>query len=322
MSKPKLFFMCGIPGAGKSTWLENHEDELDFVIHSSDAIREEFGDVNDQSKNNDVFSILHRRVKEDLLNRKNVAYDSTGLKRKNRLHFLKEIEHIPCEKICMLFATPIEICKKNNANRERKVPEEVIDRMVKSFEVPCYCAEKWDKIQIVWWDWKKDGMEFDFYKDLESWRSISHNNPHHRLSIGDHMIEASNHYSSMCEYYEDWNTEDRLLSMAILMHDCGKLFCREFKDSKGNPCEHAHYYEHHNAGSLISLFYLKDLFEDESMRFTDDEILHISLLINLHMRHFLAYKNSDKAREKDRRLFGDEILAELDVLRECDLASH
>ena len=316
MNKPILYLTCGMPGSGKSTWLENHKEELDFIIHSSDFIRSELGDINDQSQNELVFNTLHKRVKEDLLNGKNVAYDATSLNRRKRLSFLREIQDIPCEKICVLFATPIEICKVNNANRERKVPEEVIDRMIRNFEVPCV-QEGWNKVQIVWWDWQSEGMKFDFHEDVEKWRSISHDNPHHSNSIGDHMIKA-------WEY--SWKNSDScsdslLLDLSAYMHDCGKIKTKEFINSKGEPCDSAHYYEHHNVSAYESLFYLKDLFTEDA-KLNDEEILYVSLLINMHMRPFLAYKDSDKSRERDRRLFGDNFMKDLDFLHMCDLAAH
>lgn len=303
----KLYVTIGIPGAGKSTWLENNKDSLDYVIHSSDNIRAELGDVNDQSKNELVFTTLHKRIKEDLLNGKNVAYDATNLKRKNRLHFLRQIEHIPCEKICVLFATPIECCKANNANRERKVPEEVIERMIRNFEIPAY-AEGWNDIKIVYWDHKEE-LKFNFLDDLVKWRLISQNNPHHSLSIGDHMLSASGHYSNMCEGYE------RLLGTAILMHDCGKPYVKEFKNSKGEDSESAHFYQHHSVGSYLSLFYLKDMFSTE-------DILYIALLIEQHMKPFLSWDKSDKAKEKDRKLFGDDFINHITILHKCDLLAH
>lgn len=313
----KLYFLCGLPGSSKSTWTENNKDKLNAVIHSSDEIRAELTNINDQSQNELVFNTLHKRVKEDLLNGKNVIYYSTGLKRKNRRHLIDNVlKDVPCEKICVLFATPYECCLKNNAAGDRKVPEHVIERMYKNFEVPCY-AEKWDDIQIVWWDYEKDGMKFNYHKDLESWRKVSQNNPHHTLSIGDHMISALEHYCGACKWYEDMCNETRVLSMAIFMHDCGKPFTKAFIDSHGNPTESAHFYQHHLVGSYLSLFYLKEL-----KHFTDDEILHISLLIGLHMQPFLSWDKSDKAKEKDRRLFDNDVIEQVEILHECDLAAH
>ena len=309
----KLYFLCGLVASGKSTWAEAHKDELNAVIHSSDSIREELGDVNDQSKNDLVFDTLHKRIKEDLLNGKNVIMDQTGLKRKNRLHIINNIlRDVPCEKICVLFATPLDICKTNNANRERKVPEEVIDRMVKSFEVPCYSAEKWDDIKIVWWDWKKDGMEFNIFHDLMEWCKISQDSPHHTFSIGDHMFSAYCHY-----IHNNMDNINDLLADCVLLHDCGKPYVKSYVDKDGNVGERARYYEHHNTGSYFSLFYLK-----ETERYTDEKILYGSLLIGLHMRHFMAWKDSEKSKEKDRRLFGYETIRHLEQINMCDLAAH
>lgn len=306
----KIYFMCGIPGSGKSTWIKNNKEKLDFAIHSSDSIREEFGDVNDQNNNELVFKTLHSRVKEDLLNGKNVAYDATNLSRKRRINFINnELRDISCEKICVLFATPYGVCINNNKNRERKVPEEVLKRMYLNFECPCK-QEGWDDIQIVYWDYKKDGLEFNITEDLCSWTKISHDNPHHTLSIGGHMLKADDCYAEMDVEHSP------LLYDVIIMHDCGKPFCRGYIDSKGNPSTSAKYYQHHNVGSYLSLFYLKEL------KYTDEEVLYGSLLINLHMRYFMAWKDSRKAKERDRKLFGDKAISDLEIINTCDLAAH
>ena len=312
MNKPKIYFCVGLPGSGKSTWAENNKEELNAIIHSSDNIRSELGDVNDQSQNELVFTTLHKRIKEDLLHGKNVIYDSTGISRKNRMHFLRQIENIYCEKICVLFATPIISCRKNNRNRDRQVPEDVITKMVKSFNVPCK-QEGWDSIQIVYWDYIEDGLLFNFDKDVGKWKSISHNNPHHALTIGDHMIAA---YDYMWE-----NTDNIYLIIAAYLHDCGKVICKRFVDHKGNQSEIAHFYNHENVSSYNSLFYLKEFFEEIYNKFTDQEILYIALLIELHMRPYVWTKSA-KAKAKDERIFGDHIIKDLKMLNRADRAAH
>lgn len=312
MEAPILYMLCGLPASGKSAWAESNKDNLNATIYSSDAIRQELGDVNDQSKNEDVFNILHKRIKDDLINGKNVIYDATNLKRKNRLHFFRQIQEIHCKKICMLFATPYEICLKNNKNRERHVPEEVIKRMYLNFETPWY-SEGFDDIEIVYWDYDKDGLSYHIINDLLKWENISHDNPHHTLSIGEHMGHASYHYS------ENFNPPDMKVYLATLMHDCGKVFTKGYVDSNGNPCETAHYYQHHCVGSYMSLFYLKE-FKPKS--WTNYDVLYVSLLVGLHMRPYLAWEKSDKAKEKDRKLFGDDIIKAIEIIHECDLAAH
>lgn len=317
MNKPICAFLCGLPGSGKSTWANTNKEKLNAVIHSSDAIREELGDINDQSKNDLIFKILHNRVKEDLLCGQNVIVDATGLNRKKRKYFIDYVlRNVPCEKVCVLFATPIISCRKNNRNRDRQVPDEVITRMYRGFNVPCR-QEGWDDIKIVWYDWSKDNLVFDINKDVEKWKSINHDNPHHQLSVGDHMEKAYWHMfdKADCSY-----KDDPLLCFAAYMHDCGKPITKVFVDGKGNPSEVAYFYQHENVGSLISLFYLKELFEGE-LKFTDEEILYISLLIELHMRPYVWDKSS-KAKERDRRLYGDSIIGHLLLVNECDRLAH
>jgi predicted kinase len=312
----KLFFTVGLVASGKSTWCEANKDKFNMVIHSSDAIREELSDINDQNNNQQVFDILHKRVKEDLLNDKNVCYDATNLNRKKRIAFLNQIKHIPCEKICVLFATPFDICKRNNANRDRKVPEYVLEKMIRNFEVPCR-QEGWDDIQIVWWDYESEGIRFDIHKDVEKWRSVPHDNPHHKFSIGDHMLKAYEH-----AYINSYNNV--YLPIICYMHDCGKVHTKKFEDGKGNTTSTAHFLEHHNVGSYFSLFYLKDLFKEDNMDicFSDEEILFMSLVVNLHMRPLLAWKQSSKAKEKDERLFGSKTICYIEFINKCDLAAH
>ena len=138
----KIVMMVGLPGSGKSTYADKLK-EKGYVIHSSDNIREEFGDINDQSKNNDVFVTLHRRIKTDLKDSKNVVFDATNLSRKRRMAFLRELKNIPCEKECVLIATPYEMCMAQNIKRDRKVPFEVIFNMLKSLIKPSVIFSKY-----------------------------------------------------------------------------------------------------------------------------------------------------------------------------------
>ena len=78
-----LYILTGLPGSGKSTWAK--ENLPNAVVVCKDTIREEIcGDVNDQSKNKEVFNIARTRTKKLLEEGKDVITDATHLTRKQR----------------------------------------------------------------------------------------------------------------------------------------------------------------------------------------------------------------------------------------------
>lgn len=126
----KLYTLCGLPGSGKSTAAE----KLDGIIFSSDAIRKElYGDENIQGNGKQVFQVLNNRVRKALAEGKNAVYDATNITAKRRKNIVSSFD---AEHICIYVDTPKEECIRRNANRERKVPIKVIERMARNFEPP------------------------------------------------------------------------------------------------------------------------------------------------------------------------------------------
>ena len=125
MSKPTLYIMCGLSGSGKSTIATQITNENpNTVIVSSDAIREELtGNENDQSKNEDVFKIFHKRIREYLIKGINVIADATNLTMKSRRAILMNTLGLKVNKICCVIVKRFEQCKIDNSNRLRVVPE-------------------------------------------------------------------------------------------------------------------------------------------------------------------------------------------------------
>lgn len=298
----KLVVLSGLPGSGKSTYAQKLK-EKGYVVHSSDKIREELGDVNDQSKNNDVFVILHKRIKEDLKNGNNVVYDATNLSRKRRVAFLRELKNIPCEKECVLIATPYEMCMAQNIKRERKVPFDVIFNMLKSFNMPSI-YEGFDSVKVYYPDTMWQRYYGNVYRFLNNHFEYDQSNSHHNLTLGRHLLKA---YHYVCK------TENKLndLCIAALMHDIGKPWTRSFKDRHGNIDTDAHYYSHHNVGAYINLFI-------DQVGFAYDK-QYVSLLIEHHMRPYMEWKQSEKTKEKDRKLFGDQFITDIELLHKADV---
>ena len=92
MNKSIFTMLVGLPGSGKSTYAAEQHEKYGTHVCSSDAIRAELGDVNDQSNNEKVFQILHRRIKDYLRNGESVIYDATNIKSKRRRAFMAELK--------------------------------------------------------------------------------------------------------------------------------------------------------------------------------------------------------------------------------------
>ena len=74
--KPTLHILVGISASGKSTKSKELATKHNATIVSSDVIRGEFGEVIDQSNNNEVFKIFHQRIKDNLSKGINVIADA------------------------------------------------------------------------------------------------------------------------------------------------------------------------------------------------------------------------------------------------------
>jgi predicted kinase len=289
---PKLYMMVGLSGSGKSTYAK----KLNAKVISSDVIRAEvFGDENDQTHNVQVFEILHKRVIECLKNGEDCVCDATNLSAKRRKGFLNSISHIGCEKICCVFATPYEICIKQNLLRERKVPTDIIKFQMKQFQMP-HKYEGWDLINVIRYDFKslpslKYYFTFSIPHDCAPW---------HCESIQAHMLMAA----ALAEEEKAPNE----VCEAILFHDIGKLYVKDFKDAKGRSSKTAHYYRHENVSAYL---YLTS--KEYSINYrSGDEVVY---LIQFHMEPFIR---KDAAWDRFAKNFSLEFLEKLALVNKYD----
>ena len=156
---PKLFYMVGLPGSGKSTIAKLISKQYHAEVFSSDALREElYGDIDDKKHNQEVFAELHRRIKVCLKSGKDVVYDAYNISSKRRMAFLREIKNIPCKKVCVIAAIPYEACLENNLKRNRHVPQWAIKRMYRQWNTP-YWFEGWDDIRLDYGSYNKRSVQ-------------------------------------------------------------------------------------------------------------------------------------------------------------------
>lgn len=300
-----LHMLVGVAGCGKSTFARDLCLEFSYLgreidVYSSDALRLElYGDENDQTHNAEVFEELHKRMLAALKGGKDVIYDATNLTAKDRMKFLKKIpENWNVTKHCHILPISYEEAVKRQDLRERKVPAEVIKRQMCKFQTPWF-YEGWNHISV------QHGYfhdEIDLDEILVKNGDISHDNPNHSHTIGDHCWAALAHAMDMC-----YNSA---VQDAAKYHDIGKFFTKDFKDSRGNPSEIAHFYGHQNYGAYLVL--MKD-FASGTWN------LKLSALICYHMEEFLRKNKVDKFYES---LKDEDLVRDLKLLHECDLAAH
>jgi Predicted kinase len=154
--KGKLTILVGPSGSGKSTYADNKKDAVRI---SSDKLREElYGDealqysdeflrshkyapdmMTEQEKrrtcNNILFKTMDKQVKK-ALKTGDVIYDATSLTAKTRKGIIDEFKNDASEIEAVCLVTDIDECKKRNRERDRSVPEEVIDLQFKNYEKP------------------------------------------------------------------------------------------------------------------------------------------------------------------------------------------
>lgn len=295
-----LFVLVGISGSGKS-WFANEGLKENFEVFSSDAIRAEiFGDETDQTHNQKVFEILHKRLRLALKNGKNCIYDATNLNRKRRIAFLNSIQDIYCKKSCFVMATPFELCVERDKNRARSVGEKVIRRQISQFQLPLL-EEGWDGISI----YHNDEIDYPSIYSYFPEEDVPHDcAPYHYEGITEHMDMVLR---------ELLKSDKATLALveAAAFHDVGKFYTKSFYDKKGNRKNRATYYGHENWSAYLYMtsseyWNLNGVLEDGMPSVADGALY----LIALHMELYREGKILDK--------LSPECLEALYILKECD----
>lgn len=325
MSKPWMIMMVGLPGSGKSTFAKTircgDKGDEKPVIHSSDDLRAEmFGSAEIQGDANKLFTELHRRIKVDLQSGKSVVYDATNINKKQRIAFLRELKNIPCVPICIVMATEYAACLRNNEQRDRKVPVDVIKRMQMNFQPP-HEGEGFCDIAYYFSFLDRDGSitehcptrKYNLDTLFKIMNNFDQENNHHSLSLGEHCSKTGYYLAKKVP-------ENYWLYIAGLLHDVGKLYTKTRKNKKGEFDGNCHYYNHQNAGSYTAMFYLYGI----SLKHDKNgcPLSYATNLIYYHMHPYLSWKQSEKAMKKDRNLLGEDLFNDILLLHEADLAAH
>lgn len=131
---PKLVILCGLPGSGKST-LVNERYSL-YAKVSLDDIRSTLSDRSDQSQNDMVVRMAHEQLKTLLRQGRDVVFDATNYRRDFRTKIAEVGFAYKAYVEIVVVNVDVNTCIARDSRREHKVGAEVITNILHSFQLP------------------------------------------------------------------------------------------------------------------------------------------------------------------------------------------
>lgn len=288
ISKPILCVLIGISASGKSTIAKELAIKYNAKIHSSDDLRKTlFGDVSDQTHNEEVFREFNKRIKQDLIDGNNVIADATSINIKSRRSILDYIKNIDCYKIAYLTNKSVEQCIEDNIYKENPVPHHVIQRQESNYQM-VFLEEGFDEILI------HNENEYDVNSIQYKMKGFDQRNYHHKYDLLTHCNKC---YEELTKH-----TNNNNLLTAAKIHDYSKLHTQTIDED--GVC---HYFQHHYIGAYKLLCEL-DL--------PKDDLVEVLFYVSYHMLPF--FWQNEKTHLKYKRIFGEEKYNNLLLFNNCD----
>lgn len=140
---PKLYMLIGVPGSGKSTWLNSQDWAGDCVLISTDKLIELEAGRQGKTYNQvfkDYIDTATKLMNEDVIaavsEGKDIIWDQTNTSRKSRKAKLAMMPNY--YKIAVVFATPEaeEWQRRINSRPGKMIPEGVLKAMAMGLQIP------------------------------------------------------------------------------------------------------------------------------------------------------------------------------------------
>jgi len=252
------------------SWKSYYTKQLDnnYIIFSSDNYRLKIlSDENDQTQNDLVFWTMFNDCFNEIiqcLNTKKYIIDSTSINKKDRLKFInflgtkqKEFLKVWINSINIIYKVfnifP-EFSYKQNLQRDRKLPFEIISKVYKRFQYPLYKDFQYFKLiklnykiehidnnilfnqqinNYIWYikelifDWNLTNFDnlFEIWKIKELW--LTHwNSIYHKESVYNHIYNVFSNSLKLEAPIE--------VKLSTLFHDFWKLYAYNNTDYKWN----------------------------------------------------------------------------------------
>jgi predicted kinase len=159
---PNAMILVGVPGCGKSTWINSHLDEELEVVISIDNILEGIAKEKGTTYNgvfrdhvNEATKLANAQAREAIAAKKNIIWDMTNTTAKSRARKLNMLtkDYVAW---AIIFPTPsMEELERRLASRPGKtISKEVLDQMISRLEEPTF-EEGFTYLRVVDHDWQK-----------------------------------------------------------------------------------------------------------------------------------------------------------------------
>ena len=203
--------LIGCPSSGKSTLAaEMVNCYSNYRIVSTDKIREQlFGNETIQGDWQLIEAEVFRQIKQHLEAGQTIIYDATNAKRSWRMALLQQLkQYQDIQWIGWHLQTPLNICKAWNKQRQRQVPEAVIEQMYQSLkQFPPLAAEGFAAVYPV--TYSQGSLAITQVKDITAKLSRTLVNRHNRTHNQNIMLHS---YSRLLDF-------DRLMHLiSLLLH--------------------------------------------------------------------------------------------------------
>jgi putative nucleotidyltransferase with HDIG domain len=125
--------MSGLPGAGKDTWVRSNLPDWSMV--SLDAVRSEM-DIDPAGEQGQVISRAREQAREHLRDGRPFVWNATNLSRALRGQCIGLFADYHARIRIVYVEAPEERLHQQNHQRQRTVPQSVLDRLLDRWEVP------------------------------------------------------------------------------------------------------------------------------------------------------------------------------------------
>lgn len=129
----EVILMSGLPGAGKNTWIKNNKPAWPNI--ELDEIRRELK-IKATGNQGMVIQTAKERAKIFLRNKQSFIWNATNTTRQMRAQLIELFASYGAKITIVFISTEISSIRKQNTNREAKVPERIIEKLLNKLEVP------------------------------------------------------------------------------------------------------------------------------------------------------------------------------------------